>query len=606
MTILNLFLGLTKVLIIITTFLALSMLLAFLKRELNVVFGNLFEKCFDWAGRFYSTFITKLSGFHSRLTSDYKEKMDIDAKEVLLSEANNSKMQLISKLNTTLDSIELFGKNVASDIRNAVDSVNFKHVELIQSNNNQLIVSLNAISKLTTPDKSIDISVKGKLWFAYLLTAVVLFFNTFLLAQFFRDIFMLNLPIIRHPRIELAHPLAMIFGMLEIACGWIYSHQVLKEQSDEYSPTTGSYKFWIILGFSFLIIVELYSFAALSARVNIADILQIPKDNVLYMVSFYFMAFFGLGLGIIEFMLGLYISELSETRNMEKVSNRSMDYISRIKKQSQTVLESVVPLNEKLARFKSTIEHLPEKSGEILKSLSASDDIPSSVESLVAKQISEIKHKVQNESIPVLIPSSNQDVYQKVLRDFALTVVWSLLTFTACVLFKNNFLITLGLIYGNIQVRFAYIMSLFLVATLILTGFGYQRIHIKSDKGSNKGIDIRIRTIITFTILIVTIGLVTYLIHLKHESGFYAFLLGVLLPLAIFYFSSLLYQAFLSLSFCIQITFLTTIWALIYVTRTIFLFVSGVFALIFFYVINIISAPGVIIIETIRRKTDVH
>ncbi|MBT7350560.1 hypothetical protein HN803_07310, partial [candidate division WWE3 bacterium] len=73
----------------------------------------------------------------------------------------NTKMALVSKLSDTIERVDSFGRNVATDIRDAVQSVNFKHTEEIQSSNLQLEDSLSKVSKITTPVKAVEVSVKG-------------------------------------------------------------------------------------------------------------------------------------------------------------------------------------------------------------------------------------------------------------------------------------------------------------------------------------------------------------------------------------------------------------------------------------------------------------
>jgi len=592
---------------IIIAFLCFSMLVDFLKKHLVITLKNYSEKCFDIASKLYNIFTEKLGGFHKRLTDDYVKSLNTKANKILVTNAKNSKMAVISKLSDTIAKVDSFGRNVATDIKEAVQSVSFKHSEEIQSSNLQLMESLSNVSKITTPVKAVEVTVKGKLWAAIALSVVVLFFNTFLLSQFFRDIFMLNLPLIKYPiRIELAHPLAMIFGMLEIACGWIYSHQVLKEQTDEYSPMVGAYKFWIILGFSFLIIVELYSFAALSARVNISEILKIPAESFLYTISIYFMAFFGLGLGIIEFMLGLYMSELSEKRSFEKVSIKSMDYVDRIKKQSQKVMDVMSPLSGKLSKFSSSIEQIPEKTSEILKSFSGSDEAPSSIESLVKLHISKIQQEIKNEaSHEFLDPSSKQDVYRKIFVDIGVIALWSILVYTVYQIFISNFQLPAAYDINILQFTLIHIIALFLTATPIVVGIEFGKLSQKHMELGERKEKLSTKLLLGRVILLGVMISSTLLINYKNNDIIIASLMGILLPLAAYYISSLLYSAFASLTYVVQLIYLLFLWVVQYLSRSILLNLTGVVILIFWGAITIVSAPGKVVRETIWRKSNV-
>ena len=607
MTFQNSFIYILNWALIIFALLCFSLLIDFLKKYLLIDLKNFSTRCFDIASNLYNIFIGKLTSFHKRLTDDYVTSLNARANKVLVANAMNTKMALVSKLSDTIERVDSFGRNVAVDIKDAVQSVNFKHTEQIQSSNLQLEDSLSKVSKITTPVKAVEVSVKGNLWAAIALSVAVLFFNTFLLSQFFSDMFGLNLPILKYPiRIELAHPLAMIFGMLEIACGWIYSHQVRKEETDEYAPMVGTYKFWILMGFTFLIIVELYSFAALSARVDIAKFLKIPEESILYTISTYFMAFFGLGLGIIEFMLGLYMSELSEKRSFEKVSNRSMDYVDRIKKQVQRVIDVMNPLSAKLSKFASTIDQIPDKTHEILKSFSGSDEAPSSIESLVTIQLSKIRQELKSdESNELLDPTTKQAVYRKIFVDIGVIVLWSILVYTIYQIFISSFQLPSVFDIHILHFSLIHIIALFLTATPILVGIDFGKLFQKHEELGEKKEKLSTKLLLGRVILFGVMIATTLLINYKNNDFIIALLMGILMPLAAYYISSLLYAAFSSFTYVIQLAYLLFIWVIQYLSRTILLNIIGMMLLMVWGVIVVVSAPGKVVREIIWRKSNV-
>lgn len=596
-----------KISVIIAVFLLFSMLVAFLKRDLVETIRNLYHKCFEIARNMLAIFISKISHFHQTLTQEYLEKYDFDYGLVRIEESEQAKIRLVSNIDNTIESVDSFGNKVSAEIAEAVSQIDLRQVESLKANNSRLAESLNNILQLKPLDPIVGVSVKQKLLAAYILAFILLFFNTFLLAQFFRDIFMLNLPIIKYPiRIELAHPLAMIFGIVEMACGWIYSHQISKEQSEEFSPSTGAYKFWILLGFSFFIVVELYSFATLSARINIADILQISPESALYNISFYFMAFFGLGLGIIEFMMGLYMSELSEKRSLEKISRRSMKYVKQIKAHSQSVYRILEPLNDKISKYTEMIDDLPRRSGEVIKSLTGYSNDDSTIEKIVVQQLSDLKKEIVGGNHPdkTVTPPLKQLVYQKAFRDMGITIVWSILVFVVIRLLENNFLVPQPIAETEFKEYFSLFMSIFVLATLVLAGFSYQKVSMLVEiESGHKQLNL-LKKITTLIVLALSIGLTTALIYFKNENTSLAFLLGVLLPLAVYFFSTLLYQAIPSISYCVQIGFFGLLWILQYLTRGIILYLVGVVSLIVNTCINIFSGPGVVILEKIRSRAN--
>ena len=77
------------------------------------------------------------------------------------------------------------------------------------------------------------------------------------------------------------------------------------------------------------------------------------------------------------------------------------------------------------------------------------------------------------------------------------------------------------------------------------------------------------------------------------------------MPLAAYYISSLLYAAFSSFTYVIQLAYLLFIWVIQYLSRTILLNIIGMMLLMVWGVIVVVSAPGKVVREIIWRKSNV-
>jgi hypothetical protein len=263
------------------------------------------------------------------------------------------------------------------------------------------------------------------------------------------------------------------------------------------------------------------------------------------------------------------------------------------------------PLNGKLSKFASTIEQIPDKTHEILKSFSGSNEAPSSIESLVTIQLSKIRQELKSDaSNELLDPTTKQAVYRKIFVDIGVIILWSTLVYTIYQIFISSF--KLPAEYDIYILRFSliHIIALFLTATPILVGIDFGKLFQKHEELGEKKEKLSTKLLMGRVILFGVMIATTLLINYKNDDFIIALLMGILLPLAAYYISSLLYSAFSSFTYVIQLLYLLLVWVIQYLSRTIILNILGVAILIVWGGIVIVSAPGKVVREIIWRKSN--
>jgi hypothetical protein len=140
----------------------------------------------------------------------------------------------------------------------------------------------------------------------------LILFNSFILAAFLNNIGGLASPILIDPiRINYSHLIAGVIVMVELLTGVGYFIAYNNQQTSE-DPIWAFLKFFSILAFICLIIVETIMWANLSVNFEMSDQLRLESNNVFRNFVDYFLSALGIGITLFEFTVGYFSSQYRE------------------------------------------------------------------------------------------------------------------------------------------------------------------------------------------------------------------------------------------------------------------------------------------------------
>jgi len=140
----------------------------------------------------------------------------------------------------------------------------------------------------------------------------LILFNSFILAAFLNNIGGLASPILIDPiRINYSHLIAGVIVMVELLTGVGYYIAYNNQQNSE-DPIWAFLKFFSIMAFICLIIVETIMWANLSVNFEMSEELQLESNNVFRNFVDYFLCALGIGITLFEFTVGYFSSQYRE------------------------------------------------------------------------------------------------------------------------------------------------------------------------------------------------------------------------------------------------------------------------------------------------------
>jgi len=137
----------------------------------------------------------------------------------------------------------------------------------------------------------------------------LILFNSFILAEFLENFGGLASPLLREPiRINYSHLIASVIVMVEILTGVGY-YISYNNQKDNADPVWALLKFFALLSFICLAIVETIMWANLSVNFEMSEELRLGANNVFRNFADYFLCALGIGITFFEFIVGYFSSQ---------------------------------------------------------------------------------------------------------------------------------------------------------------------------------------------------------------------------------------------------------------------------------------------------------
>lgn len=220
-------------------------------------------------------------------------------------------------------------------------------------------------------------TAREQLGLAIVFTAMIVILsaiNSFLLNIYFQET-LGRFPLLPYPlpQIEAAHVLAVLFAFMEVMAG------MMMHFFESYAgDSTGARFFrmvpWLAVGS--LCLVEVYAYALLSSRMNMASRLEIDPNSAFYPIARYFLAFFGAVITVLLAGLGFALwSSIHQYRasrrtlRMVQILERYAGLTDRINTSLQTMRAASVTIGADIvADFRGTIGSR-EKKDTVLASL---------------------------------------------------------------------------------------------------------------------------------------------------------------------------------------------------------------------------------------------
>ena len=134
--------------------------------------------------------------------------------------------------------------------------------------------------------------------------------NAFVLTAFLDSIGNLSTPIIIDPiRINYSHLIAAAIVLVEIATGIVFYIGHSNQMSNQDNPIYATLKFFALIAFISLLVVEVVMWVRLSVLFNMADLLGISENNVFRDAIDYFLGALGIGFTMTEFAMGYFLTK---------------------------------------------------------------------------------------------------------------------------------------------------------------------------------------------------------------------------------------------------------------------------------------------------------
>lgn len=139
---------------------------------------------------------------------------------------------------------------------------------------------------------------------ALLFTAVVVFFNTYMLNLFFAELLDVRNPIwLEQPvEIRLSLVLGLVFAAVEVALGFM-AYRPQEEAAEDWQLPSPA-QLIPMLGVLAAALAELYAYATLSVALDLPGRLRIPETSQWYLLAQYFLAIFGFSITLVLAYLG--------------------------------------------------------------------------------------------------------------------------------------------------------------------------------------------------------------------------------------------------------------------------------------------------------------
>ena len=145
------------------------------------------------------------------------------------------------------------------------------------------------------------------------LSIILVIVNAFILAQFLDSIGNLKSPIMIEPmRINYSHLIAASIVIIEIATGIVYYLGYMNQQKDEENTIWAMLKYFSLIAFFSLMLVETIMWSKLSVKFDMPVALGLSENNAFRDYIDYFLGALGIGFTLAEFAMGFYISKYSE------------------------------------------------------------------------------------------------------------------------------------------------------------------------------------------------------------------------------------------------------------------------------------------------------
>jgi hypothetical protein len=196
--------------------------------------------------------------------------------------------------------------------------------------------------------------------------------NAALLNVFFREFLGTRSPIpTLLPALQIGHVLSALVFLIEMGTGW-FIHDNGPEVHDENGELvprrrTTANRFFYVGAWSalaFLALVELFVYAVLSDRLEIAKQFNLTSDSPMYPVARFFFALFGLALTIVLSAIGHALAEAFEKRKRAAAERTLLNALER---RDETIVTNVQRVRESLEGIATAAGRLPSAVAETFR-----------------------------------------------------------------------------------------------------------------------------------------------------------------------------------------------------------------------------------------------
>lgn len=582
----------------LSIFIFLSWILSFIRSPIFSILDKSNIALIDQSNKLFQKFKALIANYISPIWISFKNDL-----------SKQKQNRFMSSINNLIDNTDNIGQQQINIIESLADNIH--NVNTLQFNPPEnMNESQSLLNKFKEKTIDLEPSKSSLLWFLGGLSVIVLLLNLFLLRMFFAEIFGLDIPIIRQPlRIELAHIIAFLFGVIEFGLGVLYyqfSHGVKDEE--EFLLT----RRWRISILFFVLIfagIEFIVFSIISVQINLSNLLDISADNSVYKIVRYFLGFFGIAITFVQFFLGhlfwktidYRINYKKKVTDIEKINSERDKYLAAVNDMSNK-LQKIVNQKDYLTTLADKVKGFKQSVSESFRSIfgiASSRDIP--VADIKSDRLQDIKahlinNKINNEK-PIV---SGNEAFQFIVLYFFFFVIWFVLLIVTASVYQT---ILEGLGIGYLGFKLWKLSALSILFSLSITYLGYQtkkhwlgERYLEDAEIENTGSS---KLTIILIIVILLLSFVLFVIYgLSKQDAMdlpLSISLGIILPLSLFFISIFIENYFTSLAICTRVAGITLALIAILGLPSLIMIMCFIILISIKFIFDIIMIPGFVI-----------
>jgi len=492
--------------------------------------------------------------------------------------------------------------------------------ESIEGNIDSLTLNQNQINFESVLEKASGHQKKlGSLIYYILLTTFMVSINVLLLGLFFNEILpglddaVFGRGTLRWLRYS--HLVALMFGLIEVGTGVLQYNTAVESKKDPMNSelSTKRISIWIVL--TILALVEFIAFGYVSVNsIDMAQQFNITSDNAFYFFIQYFLAFFGIGVTIFEYLLGYWISKsFDDLREYNKTQKPLKD----LKKTYDHFQQDLVSYDNNFSKLNKLLSNCRKYVSKISKNIENAISFDNNYgrgENLVTIQgdnsIEEsIKYTIR---MPENISVTKNETYSYILVNTFFAFIWGFLFYVTTTIMHSIIEAMGNEAFSTYKIGGFTVYALLIAIVLSVAGYFIQ-VNLRGDTyidEENRSKVSKTSKFFTYSVGIIIIVLISafsvYGTGVIQESNLISIAIGILTPVSLYLISFYINRYFFSLTLIIKTVSLFIISVLMIWLLSCISFLSWIITSVVKYIYELAASPGMVVADRAQGKQTVN